>query len=83
LKLAPAISGAFFMCPPWKGTEKGAYWGELEDMMPLPTFLTLIAVVIVAAGASLMLVQWAGVPMGLAALGAMAIALLLKVRLWH
>jgi hypothetical protein len=52
-------------------------------MMPLPTFLTLIAVVIVAAGASLMLVQWAGVPMGLAALGAMAIALLLKVRLWH
>ncbi len=51
--------------------------------MPLPTFLTLIATVILAAGASLALVQWAGLPMGLAAVAAMALALLVKVRLWH
>lgn len=51
--------------------------------MPLPTFLTLIAAVILAAGASLVLVQWTGVPLGLVAVAAMALALLVKVRLWH
>jgi hypothetical protein len=54
-----------------------------EIPMPLPTFLTLIATVILTAGASLVLVQWAGVPLGIAAVAAMALALLVKVRLWH
>ncbi len=51
--------------------------------MPLPTFLALIATVIIAAGASLALMQWAGLPYSLAVLGAMALALLVRVRLWH
>jgi hypothetical protein len=51
--------------------------------MPLPTFLSLIATVIIAAGASVMLFQWTYLPMGLAAVGAMALALLIRVRLWH
>jgi hypothetical protein len=51
--------------------------------MPLPTFLTLIATVILAAGASVFLVQWAGLSLGLAMLGALALALVVKVRLWH
>jgi hypothetical protein len=51
--------------------------------MPLPTFLALIATVIGAAGASVIVLQWMSLPMGLAALGAMALVLLVKVRLWH
>ncbi len=51
--------------------------------MPLPTFLTLIATVIMAAGASVFLVQWAGVPLGIAMLGALTVAFLVRVRLWH
>ncbi len=51
--------------------------------MPLPTFLTLLATVILAAGASVFLVQWASLPLGMLAIAAMAVALLVKVRLWH
>ncbi len=51
--------------------------------MPLPTFLALIITVILAAGSSLALVQWAGLPLGIATLAALGLALLVKLRLWH
>ena len=51
--------------------------------MPLPTFLTLLATVILAAGASVFLAQWASLPLGMLTIAAMAVALLVKVRLWH
>jgi hypothetical protein len=54
----------------------------MENVMPLPTFLALITTVILTAGLSIVLVHWAGVPIGVAALAAMALALLVKARAW-
>lgn len=50
--------------------------------MPLPTFLALITLVLLAGGASVFLVQLAGLPLGLASLAALTLAYLVKVRLW-
>lgn len=50
--------------------------------MPLPTFLALISLVIVAAGASVFVVDWLGLPFGAAALVALGLAFLVKARRW-
>lgn len=50
--------------------------------MPLPTFVSLVGLVIVAAGASVFLVNWLGLPLGAAALVALGLALLVKARRW-
>lgn len=51
--------------------------------MPLPTFLMLIAGVIVLAGASIALFQFAGVPLVWLSLGAMALALAVRGLRWR
>ena len=51
--------------------------------MPLPTFLMLIAGVIVATGASIALFQFAGVPLVWLSLGAMALALAVRGLRWR
>ena len=55
----------------------------LEDAMPLPTFLLLIASVIVAAGMTLAVFQFVG--LSLVWLGVLALGLALGVRAlkWH
>lgn len=50
--------------------------------MPLPTFLALIGLVILAGGATIVLVDWLGLPLGAAALVALGLALLVKARRW-
>lgn len=50
--------------------------------MPLPTFLTLVGLVILAGGASVFLVDWLGLPFGVAALVALGLAFLVKARRW-
>ena len=51
--------------------------------MPLPTFLMLIAGVIVAAGASIALFQFAGVPVVWVLLGALVGGLAVRGLRWH
>lgn len=51
--------------------------------MPLPTFLMLIASVILAAGASIAVVQWAGLSFVWLALVALGLALFARSLRWH
>ena len=81
--MAPAIAGPFlFRHPLGTADQKAHVERNMENVMPLPTFLALITTVILTAGLSIVLVHWAGVPIGVAALAAMALALLVKARAW-
>jgi hypothetical protein len=51
--------------------------------MPLTHFLSIIAVVILAAGATLLGAQAVGLPMGVLALLALGAALTLRAVLWR
>ena len=51
--------------------------------MPLPYFLALLAVVILAAGATIALAFWAGVPVLALAFAALAGSLVLGIRQWR
>lgn len=51
--------------------------------MPLTHFLGLLALVVVAAGASLVLAFWAGVPVLAITLAALAGSLVLGLRQWR
>jgi hypothetical protein len=51
--------------------------------MPLPYFLMMLAVVIAAAGATIALMTWAGLPMVALGFGALAGSLILGARQWR
>jgi hypothetical protein len=51
--------------------------------MPLPYFLTMIAAVIVAGGATIALATWAQLPMAALAFAALAGSLILGLRQWR
>jgi hypothetical protein len=51
--------------------------------MPLTHFLTLLALVILAAGATLALALWAGVPLLALSLAAMIGSVILGMRQWR
>ena len=51
--------------------------------MPLPTFLTLILCVILAAGATLLMAFWANVPLVALGFAALAGSLILGPRRWQ
>lgn len=51
-------------------------------MMPLTFFLGLIATVILAAGLTLMLAFWAGLPLAALAFAALTASLMLGARQW-
>ena len=51
--------------------------------MPLPTFLMIIVGVIAAAGVSIALVQFAGLPVVWLSVGALAMALAVRGMRWH
>ena len=50
--------------------------------MPLPTCVALVGLVILAAGASVFLVNWLGLSLGAATLVALGLAFLVKARRW-
>jgi hypothetical protein len=54
-----------------------------EDAMPLPTFLALIFGVILAAGASIAVVQVAGLSLAWLGLFALCLALFVRTLRWH
>jgi hypothetical protein len=54
-----------------------------ESVMPLPTFLALVGVVILAAGLTVLGAQAAGVPMGLMGLAALGAGFTLRAILWR
>lgn len=56
---------------------------EGETIMPLTHFLGLLALVIAAAGASLALAFWAGVPVLAISFAALAGSLILGIRQWR
>jgi hypothetical protein len=51
--------------------------------MPLPYFLLMLASVIIAAGATIALATWAGLPMMALGFAALAGSLLLGLRQWR
>jgi hypothetical protein len=56
---------------------------EKESLMPLPLFLAMIGFVILAAGGTLALAFWAGVPMVALMFAALAGSLALGARQWR
>jgi hypothetical protein len=57
--------------------------GQMGDAMPLPTFLTLIVSVILAAGLSIALVQVAGISFVWLGVAALLLALGVRALKWH
>ncbi|MGL5010138.1 MAG: hypothetical protein ACRC6I_09670 [Paracoccaceae bacterium] len=51
--------------------------------MPLPYFLTMLAFVIAAAGATIALATWAGLPLAALSFAALAGTLVLGARQWR
>ena len=51
--------------------------------MPLPYFLMMLATVIAAAGATILLVTWAGLPLAAVGFAALAGSLILGARQWR
>jgi hypothetical protein len=51
--------------------------------MPLPLFLAMLAIVIAAAGATLVLAFWAKVPLMALAMAGLAGSLLMGLRQWR
>jgi hypothetical protein len=51
--------------------------------MPLPYFLLLLAMVIAAAGATIALITWAGMPLVALSFAALAGSLILGARQWR
>ena len=54
-----------------------------EDAMPLPTFLTLVFGVILAAGATIAVIQVAGLSLVWLGLLALCLALFVRTLRWH
>jgi hypothetical protein len=54
-----------------------------ESVMPLPTFLALVGVVILAAGLTVLGAQAAELPMGLMGLAALGAGFTLRAILWR
>jgi hypothetical protein len=74
----------FFRRTPWHPAGKDTdCLQEKESSMPLPLFLTMLALVIGTAGATLALAFWAKVPLVALGFAALAGSLLLGMRQWR